>query len=30
LSPLPIAFDLQQDIGGEYTGGTTDQRHRHR
>jgi hypothetical protein len=25
---VPITFDLRQDVGGEYTLGTTDQRHR--
>jgi hypothetical protein len=28
ISCVPITFKLRQDVGGEYTHGTTDQRHR--
>jgi carboxypeptidase family protein/TonB-dependent receptor-like protein len=28
ISCVPIAFELRQDVGGEYTRATTDQRHR--
>jgi len=28
ISCMPIAFELRQDVGGEYTRATTDQRHR--
>ena len=28
ISCVPITFKLRQDVGGEYTRGTTDQRHR--
>jgi hypothetical protein len=28
ISCVPITFKLRQDVGGEYTQGTTDQRHR--